>query len=285
MKKFVAMLLAVMMILSCAALAADDNMVWGTDTTKKFYEATDNKSATQRTDVWLQVEASGKIDVTVPLVVVFKTNIDGGVASTANTSNNPYKIVNNSTAGVKVTEVKVVDQKTDVTTNGVTANLTMVDKFTDGDRTKDKDKYTLTMLPTDKYATPEWNAAINVADKNETKPFTQTTETATYTRTSNTAETKGLFYIGNVSDGDGKNNESPIDLTLTTSPLSFVTKKDTTSDAGTETYGVKMFTISYTVAIDDSEAKNTTINGEGEGAASEKPSYDWTRSLTLTSGN
>lgn len=257
MKRFLALILAAMMLLGGSAMAEEDNMTEahvGGQT--EFVKEEDKTSASQSTDVWLQVAASGTIDVTVPLVVVFKTNIDGGTASTGTS----YKIINNSSAAIKVTEVKVTDAKTDITQNGVASNLKAVETLTEGNY----DEYTLTMLPEDRYETKAWESARSVvdADGDGISTFQQEGNTGAYKIASSTgAEKKGLWRIEKKDGSEGGKDESHIKLTLATSKLSFVTKQKSNNDAGVEN-GVKLFNVAYIVKIDDSTAVGGDIKDE-----------------------
>lgn len=258
MKKILALILAAMMLLGGAAMADTEDMTeehvgTQTDFMKTGDPAT---SASQSTDVWLQVEASGQIDVTVPLVVVFKTNIDGGSASTGNT----YKIVNNSSAAIKVTEVSVTDTQEQFTQNGVTENMKAVETMTGA-----YNEYTLTMLPTDQYAGQDkvWTDAKSVvdADGDGSVTFKKESTGNVYKIASSTdAQAKGLWRIEKKDDAKDT-DESYINLTLSTSKLSFVTNQKKVNDESVEN-GVKLFNVAYTVKIDDSTAVGGDIQDE-----------------------
>ena len=256
MKKIVSLILALAMILSCTAALANTNMeekYIGAQENFAIDDPTTKKSASQSTDIWLQVEAAGQIDVTIPLVAVFKTNIDGGSA----TISNSYKMINNSSAAIKVAKVVVTDQNVDVTTNNQipTANMKLVKAFTGA-----YDEYTLTMEPTDHYVDKAWDGAKNVAE------FTKSGYA--YTKDSDTTgkytEVKGLWRVEKSDKANGGKDESYIKLVLSTSKLDFVTlQKDTVKDGDDAAIedGVKIVTIQYTVMIDDSEAKGEDIKG------------------------
>ena len=255
MKKILALILAAMMLLGGAAMAASNMTEEHVGEQKDFVKTGDPAtSASQSTDVWLQVEASGQIDVTVPLVVVFKTNIDGGSASTGNT----YKIVNNSSAAIKVTEVSVTDIQEQFTQNGVTENMTAVESLTGG-----YNEYTLTMLPTDQYTDKAWEAAKGVVDVDGDGSATFKKDTAgnVYKIASSTdAQAKGLWRIEK-KDDTKETDESYINLTLSTSKLSFVTNQKSVNETDVEN-GVKLFNVAYTVKIDDSTAVGGDIQDE-----------------------
>lgn len=258
MKKILALILAAMMLLGGAAMATNMEEAYVGDQDDFVKAGTpDTTSASQSTDVWLQVEASGQIDVTVPLVVVFKTNIDGGSASTGNA----YKIVNNSSAAIKVTEVKVQDQKTDVSGNGITSNMTMVSALPQADSAT-YDQYTLTMKPTDYYQNKNY---FTTADgENVYTYFTDVgtaSEQGTFVKTADGVQTQGLWRIERSDGAEGGSDESHINLTLSTSKLSFVTNQKSEDKPAVEN-GVKLFNVAYTVKIDDSTAVGGDIEDE-----------------------
>lgn len=257
MKKILALILAAMMLLGGAAMATDMTEVVHVGSQEDFVETGDPAtSASQSTDVWLQVEASGQIDVTVPLVVVFKTNIDGGSASTGNT----YKIVNNSSAAIKVTEVKVQDQKTDVSGNGVTSNMTMVKELPSSGATYDQ--YTLTMKPTDHYQNKYYFTTDN--GENVYTYFTDAgtaSDQGTFVKKADAVQTQGLWRIERSDGAENGSDESKITLTLSTSKLSFVTNQKSVDNEDVEN-GVKLFNVAYTVKIDDSTAVGGDIKDE-----------------------
>jgi len=285
-----------MMLLSCtAAVAADDDNQTKWMDEKYVSEGfnfnettggdhTNEISATQKTDVWLQVEASGQIDVTVPLVAVFKTNIDGNMGQEKKISKN-YVITNNSTAPLAVTKVEIQDHKADVTVNGKTSNMTMVDTLNQ----KVYDQYKLTFFPEDHNTRTGskgsiWTAAQNVGYA-PTDPAYQTSRTFTkngdlYTLDSGSTaldQKMGLWTIERKTyEGDkAVGKESYIQLGLETSPLSFVTElKD--KDASAVENGIKLFTITYTVKIDDSYAVGEDIQGYEEGPVDGDFDYKYT---------
>lgn len=175
MKKFLAMLLAIMMVMSCTVAMADqgpstndrdqydgDPLTKGQDTPIQFVAdgtngVTDNSSlqikdvasrfqqedGTQGevdTELWMQVAANGQIDVTVPLVLVFSTNIDGGDAMVAEN----YKIINNNTRNsISVDKIKV-DVEPKFGENDADMTLVKYDAFWDAS-VRDQYKVTLTL--------------------------------------------------------------------------------------------------------------------------------------------
>lgn len=222
MKKIFSFLLVIMMLcsISTAAFAtttfevreADDS--WNTDGTELN---------TPKTELWLQVDASGQIDVTVPLVLVFKTDIDGGTASTATN----YKITNNSSAQLAVTKVAtaVSDTKTSLVAYN-TANLA-------------EDQY--------KVQLSAGNAVLDL-------------KTAEHTEA---AINGGLFTLAKAAaNGDGTPTTVTVDMS--TGKLSFVTAR-TADDELDTTKGIKLLTVTYTVAIDTASAiAGDTITDNGD---------------------
>lgn len=130
MKKLISVLLSIVMVLALTTTAFATEIEVRKDVAYKAENATVNDKA--NTELWLQVEASGQIDVTVPLVLVFKTNIDGGAAVTADN----YKITNNSSADVAVTAMK--------TTLNADQNPMTLDAYTTADLARDHYKVQLT---------------------------------------------------------------------------------------------------------------------------------------------
>ena len=103
MRKILALVLAIMMLSTMAiSAAATETIDVRVDNNKIDVDAA---SGTGNTELWLQVDATGQIDVTVPLVLVFQTTIDGGegIAPT------DYMLTNSSTADVVVTNIAVAD--------------------------------------------------------------------------------------------------------------------------------------------------------------------------------
>ena len=268
MKKIIALALALVMVMSCTlALAADENMTNKVATTNSPFlvgtaTTTDGlfgyKDASQRTDVWLQVEASGQIDVTIPLVAIFKTNIDGGTSDISR----QYKMINNSSAAVKVTKVVVTDDNAAVNMNGETGNnMVLKGELEEGAY----NQYTLSILPEDRYQnTKFWASGV---PKNVGQHFTQ--EGNTYTLDSAVdgkyEEQQGLWRVDYNDKAPAGMDESYIDLKLSTSKLNFVTAQKKNNDAAIEN-GVQIFHISYTVMIDDYNAAGGDIEGAMDGS-------------------
>lgn len=274
MKKVFALVLSLMMILcSVSALATEvteaDTIVNGSATFLETDEDGDadidvrgeiryrdegkfDVTGEAATELWLQVEASGQIDVTVPLVLVFQTNIDGGEATSPNT----YKITNHSSADLVVTQIKV----TDVATEDNKQPMTKV--------------AWLDVLKEDQY-----KAKLNVGEgvtlgKGQPREYDLKRETYTAER-----HQGGIFELRKAeADKYEEGTDTPIALTMKTGRLSFVTSrveknpKDENSQLNDEmdtTKGIQLMTITYTVAIDTSDAYGeeitTNVNVDDEG--------------------
>ena len=230
MKKLISFLLVIMMLCSMSVSAFADNMTVDVSDAAKFDVATTNDSATQKTDLWLQVEASGQIDVTVPLVMVFKTNIDGGDATEATN----YKISNNNNANLAVTSITVEENSSD-TIDLITYNANktfskedqyMV-KMTVAATSGTTKEFDLSNMPKDVAASEGGHFQLDKADR--------------------------------VTDTDG--TDTVITVDMATSPLTFVTK----TDDSTNKYGVNLLTVTYTVAINTKGQIEIAISGDGEG--------------------
>lgn len=269
MKKVFALVLSLMMILcSVSALATE---VAETDTivnanggefennvdvrgSIRYRDDADNDiSGEAATELWLQVEASGQIDVTVPLVLVFQTNIDGGEA----TSPDAYKITNHSSADLVVTQIKVTDVET------VNEDQPKMEKVHWSEKTT---------LTEDQYM-----AKLTVVDE-KTLGANQPGEydlDGTYTAERHLG---GIFELAKAGKNDyEKGTDTPIALSMKTGRLSFVTSRVETpktdegqmDDAMDNTKGVQLLTITYTVAIDTSDAygeeitTNANVDDEG----------------------
>lgn len=214
MKKTMALLLALVLLVTVNMSALATGPDNGTFEVKTGVTSTyENKvksgeSGNVKTELWLQVEASGQINVTVPLVLVFKTNIDGGSATSPDT----YAIENNSTAQVNVTKLAVVAE--------AVTDLNLVE-------------YADTDLADGTYAV-KLTEGSNSNDLYEVK-------------------TSATDVNPNISLP--KNSTTVINAKMKTGDLSFVTKA---TENGSE-YGVKLLTITYTVALDTSKAIGDTI--------------------------
>lgn len=118
MKKIISVLLAMILICSSVAALATTTTTTGSvmgGSTKDFIQTPTPTmtSNSQKTQMWVRVAASGQINCTIPLVLVFDTNIDGGEATI---SKDNYYITNNSTAPIVVTNVVPAAQSTSVLT-------------------------------------------------------------------------------------------------------------------------------------------------------------------------
>ena len=245
MKKIIALILALVMLGSMSVFAADadvSSLTVGDDEGSFKVDADNANTASQSTDLWLQVEASGQIDVTLPLLLVFKTNIDGGEAATGTN----YKITNNSSAPLVVTEVDTI----------IAANsgMTLVDYAT---AAYAEDTYGVQLT--------SGTTTIDLFDGKATN--------------AKSALEGGVFELAKAA-ADGTGTATEVNVEMKTGEISFVTKYD---DEGlAEEYGVKLLTVKYTVAIDTSEGKGTEIEGTVTGtvytdgtAADQTYSYDY----------
>lgn len=236
MRKLVSLILAVVMICSMAvtAFAADNNATLTQNTPTSSYEA-DAKTGAVNTELWLQVDAEGQIDVTVPLVLVFKTDIDGGNATSPNT----YGITNNSTSDLVVTEIKTVAE------NKTAAQpMTLV-------------AYTAT--PTEDQYKVQLSVANDVV-KGEGSSGAYDLHTASHT---NDAIKGGLFELVKPEANATEGKFTQITADMATGKLSFVTSR-TNNDELDTTKGVKLLTVTYTVAVDTSDAIGTNITTANE---------------------
>lgn len=260
MKKFLSLVLAAMMLLSCtSAFAADEDALdkdktpagltdASTLTVKEptSHFATENDKAADdstsenavNTELWLQVDADGQIDVTVPLVLVFKTNINGGSADTAET----YKITNNSTANLAVTKIESVPE------NGDTM------KIMPWGSELDQDQYAVQFTAYDK------------VDENNDYNFDFSAEEGKGNKEEADRKVGGKFQLLN------NEAETILDVDMKTGALTFVTKRiDGDTDTGMDVdYGVKLVTVTYTVGISTVDAiegaKITTASEEFKAA-------------------
>jgi len=248
MKKTLAMLLAVMLLLSATAFAEQTGVDtitngskpadWDTATgdidayDSVHYSDSGNYDTEGRmaTELWLQVDATGQIDVTVPLVLVFQTNIDGGSANTAS----DYKITNHSSAALAVTKIEVAEEaKADA------QPMTLVAYPATG--MPAEDQYAVKLSVGSSY-TFDFKAAAAQADK----------------------LAGGLFELAKAPATGAAGTDTVIDVAMVTGPLSFVTARNSAdnADAGIDgTRGVKLLTVTYTVAISTRDAVGEEIIG------------------------
>jgi len=243
------------MLMSCATVLAestDENatMTVGDDPVSHYATENDNAGAIDadtpsvNTEIWLQVDAAGQIDVTVPLVLVFKTNIDGGTAS----SPEAYKMTNNSTADIAVTSIKVTPVNTDAETQPM--------EFVEYDTVADTvDQYGLKLSVEATEADDDNHRAAHEAYDKDMFDFTVDADTAD-------VKDGGLFQVF-------KGATTRITALMKTGPLSFTTLRKNSDTAGQPseldtTKGVKIITITYTVGIDAQNAIGTDITKADE---------------------
>ena len=234
MRKILALVLAIMMLSTMAiSAAATETIDVRVDNNKIDVDAA---SGTGNTELWLQVDATGQIDVTVPLVLVFQTTIDGGegIAPT------DYMLTNSSTADVVVTNIAVADGTKNTTGN----ENPMTQVAYDADAELGEDEYMI-QLSVDsgkvinaEITTPAWDLKT----------------------TSHHADAidGGLFVVEQPSTTATTQNETPITVSMETGKLSFVTTR-TADDTKDDNYGVHLLTVTYTVAIDTSNAIGSEI--------------------------
>lgn len=243
MKKGIAMMMAAMMLMTGTnALAASDTITNGKaadgssgttisayDTVQYADDAGLDQSGKMATELWLQVDASGQIDVTVPLVLIFQTNIDGGQANTASS----YKIRNNSSADLVVTSIE--------TANAEKTGMTQV-AYKDSGLAQDTYGVKLSVGSDVEVGTDAFN------------PWDLNTKSH-----KNAAIDGGLFKLKK-AESNGNGTDTIVDITMNTGKLSFVTSR-TSKDALDKTKGLQLLTITYTVALDTSDAVGEIIKG------------------------
>lgn len=249
MKKFLSLVLAAMMLLSCtAALAANATFTVNTPTSQYDSDsttATETSDSAVNTEVWLQVDAQGQIDVTVPLVLVFQTNIDGGETTTSNS----YKITNNSTADIAVTKIGAVT----VTESEATQPMDLVAYGN------------AALTTTDTYAL-KLNVAKKEADTTNHRlahaAYELDVQSIENSSTSADVKDGGLFQVYK----GGDTAATVITASMKTGPLSFTTlRKDGTNGSELDTTkGLKLVTLTYTVGIDAQNAIGDTITVDDE---------------------
>lgn len=245
MKRLIALVLAVLVLGSVAAFADVSKIEVREDDDR--YQSGINQSTlnTPYTELWLQVDASGQIDVTVPLVLVFKTDIDGGTATSPET----YKITNHSSADLVVTNINTVtNTKVDDETNHPMVLM----------------PYSTTTLERDQYKVQlrvEENSAGNDVELGDGETGVWDLETAAH---ENNKILGGLFELV-------KDTSTRVYADMSTGKLSFITTRlvngtgEDAEDAGMDTTkGVHLLTVTYTVAIDTSDAIGTDITDNGD---------------------
>jgi len=227
MKRILAFVM-IFMLLCGSALATDVNTSLTTrqDATRWTSGSQTNpaESTTAQTELWLKVEAKGQIDVTVPLVLVFQTNIEGGAASQPTN----YKITNHSSADLVVTTIQVNVKKQDAV------------PYKD-----DSNPMTLVSYTKNAHATNEYGVQLAVGEQTDIKGNPRAAYTADVTyidkssdnKTTRAANLGGIFLLP-------RGKATTVTPSMKTGELSFVTKTDSPEK------GVHLLTLIYTVAID-----------------------------------
>ena len=249
MKKLISFLLVIMMLCSMsvsafasgANLPADKNADIGYGAKTDEYDSTDTNPGTPdvSTELWLQVAAEGQIDVTVPLVIVFKTNIDGGNATEATN----YKIINNNNAPVVVTGIGIVEETTTGPNNASNPMELVPYSYTNSKYVFTADDQYMVKL----YPQIDGNDGYDLGN----------------TISSVAASQGGLFALktaDRVTDTNG--TDTIITVEMATSPLSFVTitKTENGKEILNPAMGVKLLTVTYTVGVNTNTAIGTAIN-------------------------
>ena len=287
MKKFLALLLAAMMLLSCtSALAVEispvksgnngvaisftengtdpDNPDSATDNSKleidqehiSRYVKEDGTEGTVSTELWMQVDASGQIDVTVPLVLVFSTNVDGGKATEATN----YKIYNNNVRNsIAVDKITVAQDSQGV------ANTTFVSKTEFEDLDDNARDYYYVILEPEVVAA----ADIKVSD-NQTTLKSLAMNTQVHVEEYDLHEAQSEDKYNETADKAtslmtlGQGGEINLKPTMVTTPLTFVTtgyNETENGDADEATKGIKLLTVTYTVGLKYNTVTGADITG------------------------
>ena len=262
MKKILAFVM-IFMLLCGSALATGTNYVstfTASDPEKWVAESNNEETNIAKTELWLKVAATGQIDVTVPLVLVFQTNIEGGDAISAE----GYTITNHSTADLVVTrlEVDVEGQDAAPFSEGSnpmalvewdsisgqgTANVANVDQYAvqlsagDANRVNRNGEASQIISEIDVHA-------INNPAENKLGVL----HAASGTAIERDDEVGGLFLLPRKTSG-GAETAVAVTAEMETGPLSFVTDGEK---------GVYLLTITYTVAIDTSGVIGETITSD-----------------------
>ena len=238
MKKLVAIALVAIMMLSCVTAFATSNTTVETVSDPKHFKQNDaHNGATQSTDIWLRVKAEGQINCTIPLVLIYQTNIDGGEASTGTGADAKYKITNNSTANLAVTDI-------DVSTVG--SKMTLVSNSTDLKSLIDNYWGTITIA----------GDRVRSGDPYVGDFYTHKTSSEIK------AVAGGYFFIPKkTSSGAGV---TVIDAKISTSPLDFITAQKADDGTMDITKGLHLVNVKYTVAIDGYASSDDTITTDIE---------------------
>lgn len=276
MKRILALLLAALMLLSCTALAEsnpaptfnpekgkdaisftpgsltgndDSNLDIKTGYISRHYQENGTEGDV-KTELWIQVEANGQIDVTVPLILVFSTNVDGGTATAATN----YKIYNNNARNSIAVDKIVVEN-----TGSAKMNFVDSDAF-DALDLNARDYYAVTMDPI-------------VADGTATNKGTDNSlDMKTY---DHKTEVYDLFKAIGEEDTDydesgadkthvalmtlGQKGIMNLNPTMKTTPLTFTTTQ-ATDNAESAQIGVHLLNVTYTVALQYTSGQGGSIN-------------------------
>ena len=217
--------------------------------TKEDWKATnssdENAAPTVKTELWMQVDASGQIDVTVPLVLVFSTNVDGGKATAASN----YKIYNNNQRNsIAVDKIKVVNEDNSKTMSFWTEKYFNKNIATNPDS---RDSYYVVLNPelVDTTAASANQETLNSLAMNTQLHVSKfdlrnaVKDIDAYDETSD--PDKALMTIGQ----GGSINLKP---TMETTPLTFITEGYAATEGGysdNATTGIKLLTVTYTVGL------------------------------------
>ena len=261
MKKIIALILALVMLGSVSVFAKMETPEVRLDT-KYFGETNATKLDTPKTELWLQVDASGQIDVTVPLVLVFKTNIDGGAAQTAEA----YGITNNSSADLVVTDLKVDVNQKSVTDADTDNPMTLVEYATTG---LEEDTYGVKMTIAKQ---KDFNGTERGEWNYDLRGDILLTDDALVATKHVDANKGGLFLLPKAAANDTANGkETLIDVQMSTGELSFITKRTDDDSAIDSSKGVYLLQITYTVAIDTMGTIGEDITTAAPGKAATTP--------------
>lgn len=243
MKKILSLALALVLLCTVTSAFATGTTlgvkVYGEDDQHKstFFKDVEKSTAYQQTAMWLRVANQGQINCTIPLVLIYDTNIDGG----ENTLSDDYKIVNNSTANIVVTKMEVLNS-----TQNINSNKPMKLVTENGLSSEKVDAYYVSLSVPDArqhstVKTTKWEMAEIVT---------------TPTKGQSTSLAGGLFFIPKTGGASGT-NETVITVHVKTTPLSFITGLND-GDTQNKSRGVHLLDVKYTVAIDGFDAAGTT---------------------------
>jgi len=227
MKKLISLLLVVMMLcsISTVAFADADSSITVKETDDKYIGNGVTSINTPKTEVWLQVDASGQIDVTVPLVLVFKTDIDGGDAQEATN----YKITNNNNNNLVVTDVVTATVSTLEDTT-IANPMSIVAYTVNPGENQYKVKLTAS-------ATVGTITEFDLAQASYTAP----------------AKEGGLFALNRTANVTAA-TDTLITVDMVTGKLNFVTSRSDDDKTMNPDKGIHLLTVTYTVAVNTSGA-------------------------------